>query len=314
MREKKEFGKRKDHDVQIEPAKKYFLVFEGKKTEEIYFSKLTKNRNDLKINPLIEIIPIIRCLDEEGWSNPQKIVDLLSKNLEEKSTGMYSYETIINYIVDYLIANNSVNHIDISRKLLVEVLKKSIEQGGRNLNDRIDNYTEVCDLIWDDLKKFKITEVAKNIDHIMEWAEISYDKDFDKICIIVDRDEKSFTDDQYDYVLNKCSKNDYSLFVTNPCFEFWLLMHYDDVTGLEEEKIRKNERINSKNRFLQTELNKRLDPYKKNKYNADKLILNIDKSINNSSKYCNDIEELKYRIGTNLADLILDMRGLLDDE
>lgn len=309
MREKREFGKRKNHDIQIEPAKKYFLVFEGQKTEEIYFSEVNKNRENLNINPLIEIIPIIRCFDEDGWSNPQKIVDLLSKNLEEKLTGMYSYETIINYIVDYLIAKNSVNHINISRKLLVEVLKKSIEHGGRALNDRTKNYDEVCELICDDLKNFKITEVAEDIEQIMEWAEISYDKDFDKICIIVDRDEKSFKADQYDDVLIKCKDNNYSLFVTNPCFEFWLLMHYDDVSELDEEKIRRNEKINSKNRFLQSELKKRLESYKKNKYNATKLILNIDKAINNSTKYCNDIEELKYKIGTNLAELILSMRN-----
>lgn len=304
MREKRKFGKRKDHDVQMEPAKKFFLVFEGQKTEEIYFSELNKNRKKLKINPLIEIIPIIRCFDENGWSNPQKIVDLLSKNLEEKSTGMYSYETIINYIVDYLIANNSVNHINISRKLLVEVLKKSIEH---YLNDKTNNYAKVCELIWDDLKKFRITEVANNIEHIMEWAEISYDKDFDKICIIVDRDEESFKSDQYDDVLNKCRDNNYSLFVTNPCFEFWLLMHFDDVIELEEEKIRKNEKTSSKNRFLQSELNKRLKGYKKNKYDAQRLVINIDKAINNSFKFCNDINELKYKIGTNLAKLIEDI-------
>lgn len=307
MREKRKFGKRKDHDVQMEPAKKYFFVFEGQKTEEIYFSELNKNRKNLKINPLIEIIPIIRCFDEDGWSNPQKIVDLLSKNLEEKSTGMYSYETIINYIVDYLIANNSVNHINISRKLLVEVLKKSIEHSGRNLNDRTNNYNQVCELIFEDLKKFRITEVANNIEHIMEWAEISYDKNFDKICIIVDRDEKSFTVNQYDDVLNKCRINNYSLFVTNPCFEFWLLMHFDDVIELEEEKIRKNEKLSSKNRFLQSELNKRLKGYKKNKYDPQRLVINIDKAINNSFKFCNDINELKYKIGTNLAKLIEDI-------
>lgn len=308
MREKRKFGERKDHDVKKEPVKKYFLVFEGKKTEEIYFSKLNKNRNKLKINPLIELIPIIRCFDEDGWSNPQKIVDLLSKNLEEKSTGRYSYETIINYIVDYLIACNSVNHINTSRKFLVEVLKKSIEHGKHNLNDRTNDYVEVSNLIWDDLKKYGITEVAKNIDHIMEWAEISYDKELDEICIIVDRDEKSFTENQYDYVLKKCRDNNYSLFVTNPCFEFWLLMHYDDVTDLDKEKIRKNEKISSKNSFLQSELKKRLESYKKNKYNANELVLNVDKAIKNSSKYCNDIEELRYKIGTNLADLISDMR------
>lgn len=307
MREKREFGKRKNYDVQIEPAKKYFLVFEGQKTEEIYFSALNKNRNNLNINPLIEIIPIIRCFDEGGLSNPQKIVDLLTKNLEEKSSGMYSYETIINYIVDYLIANNSINHTNVSRKLLVEVLKKSIENCGRNIDDSTNNYFEVCELIWDDLKNYKITEVADNIEQIMDWAEISYDKDFDKICIIVDRDEESFKSDQYDDVLIKCRVNNYSLFVTNPCFEFWLLMHYDDVTDIEEDKVRKNERISSKNRFLDLELKKRMSNYRKNKYNAQVLVENIDKAINNSSRYCSDVQELKYKIGTNLAKLIIDI-------
>lgn len=307
MREKRKFGERKDHDVQKEPAKKYFLVFEGKKTEEIYFSELNKNLKRINENHLIEIVPIVRCFDEDGFSNPQIIVDLLSKNLEEKSTGMYSYDTIINYIVDYLIDNNSINHINIGRKILVEVLKKSIEHGGHNLNDKTGDYSKVCDLICEDLKKYGITEVADNIEQIMNWAEISYDKHFDKICIIVDRDEKSFTISQYDYVLNKCKKKEYYLCVTNPCFEFWLLMHFDDVFDIEEREIKENKKVSSQKRFLEKELEKRMNNYKKNNYNAKELVMNIEKAINNSRKYCDDIYELKYKIGSNLADLINDI-------
>ena len=38
------------------------------------------------------------------------------------------------------------------------------------------------------------------------------------------------------YVLDKCNKMGFQFCVTNPCFEFWLLLHFDEVFELDEEK------------------------------------------------------------------------------
>ncbi len=40
--------------------------------------------------------------------------------------------------------------------------------------------------------------------------------------------------EQYDYVLEQCNIRKYGFYITNPCFEFWLLMHFDDVNRLKD--------------------------------------------------------------------------------
>jgi len=53
-----------------------------------------------------------------------------------------------------------------------------------------------------------------------------YNSDVDKVCLIIDRDAQNFKANQYDALLAACDKKGFSLHVSNPCFEIWLLMHY----------------------------------------------------------------------------------------
>ena len=45
-----------------EVRKQYFLIYEGSETEVIYFDAVRSLRGDIGINPLIELIPLIRSL------------------------------------------------------------------------------------------------------------------------------------------------------------------------------------------------------------------------------------------------------------
>ena len=56
MREKKTFAQRTRTRNTDEVRKKYFLVYEGKETEEIYFEGVNQNRSMIGINPLIELV------------------------------------------------------------------------------------------------------------------------------------------------------------------------------------------------------------------------------------------------------------------
>ena len=96
MREKRNFAERSGILKSREARKKYFLVYEGKNTEDIYFDGIYEHRGIIGINPLIELVPIIRSYSEEGWSNPKKIVDRVMLNIQEAETGIISYETLLN--------------------------------------------------------------------------------------------------------------------------------------------------------------------------------------------------------------------------
>lgn len=99
MREKKMFAQRTRTRNTDEAKRKYFLVYEGKETEEIYFESVSQNRSKIGIDPLIELVPVVRSYSEEGWSNPKKIVDRMLLNLEESRLGVVSYETLLNWFI-----------------------------------------------------------------------------------------------------------------------------------------------------------------------------------------------------------------------
>lgn len=50
---------------------------------------------------MIELVPILRSYSEEGWSNPKKILDRILENIAENQSGQISYETLLNWVMDY---------------------------------------------------------------------------------------------------------------------------------------------------------------------------------------------------------------------
>lgn len=87
-----------------------------------------------------------------------------------------------------------------------------------------------------------------------------------------------------------------------------MLLHFDDILTLDNEKLLKNVRINPESkssiRFIPNELRKCLGTYKKNKYDVTLLIKNINKTIKNKKKYCESLPELKNELGSNIGAFI----------
>lgn len=72
MRINQPYGVRYEYEeFSEEPKKRYFIACEGKKTEYKYFKGIMDNKVEIKINPLIEIIPINH--DPNTGSNPLHI-------------------------------------------------------------------------------------------------------------------------------------------------------------------------------------------------------------------------------------------------
>ena len=135
--------------------------------------------------------------------------------------------------------------------------------------------------------------------------EITFDSEIDYLCLVVDRDPASFTEFQFDDVLETCKQNNFEFLISNPNFEFWLLLHFDDILELDKEKLLHNEKINKESkssiRFIPNELRKRLGKYKKNKFDADLLLKKLDHAIKNEKKYCENLPELKDKLGSNIG-------------
>ena len=312
MREKRNFAERTKISKEDRTRKKYFLVFEGSRTEEIYFDTINELKGKIGINPLIEIISIERTYSEYGWSNPKKILEQLLKDLEEIEDGKLSYKTLVDKIMEIIVEDKNFS-LKISKKSNLKEVIEDIENEIESLENTVKNIEEDCITLLSIITK-KVFLVKEEIANILEKVlenignqQITYSEDIDKMCLIVDRDKKSFKEEQYNYVKEECKRKNFKFYVTNPCFEFWLLLHFDEVHSINREKLLENKRASSKVRYVESEL-KKYFPHNKNKYNAELLIEKIDLAIENEKRFCEDIEELKDKLGSNIGLLIKELK------
>ena len=207
------------------------------------------------------------------------------EDLETKKEENMFLKTLFDKIIDYF----HQNEIIANNRVLKKAIWKTMEQ--------------VCKE-----KLEKTPEDIIDIPEIIKFGDLSYEEDFDEICLIVDRDKESFIESQYEYVKEKCLEKGFRFCVTNPCFEFWLLMHSEKVFDLDQEKLLENPKITSKRRYAEYELHKIYPSYKKSNYKAEEFVENIDTAIKNEKEFCEDVEGLKDSIGSNIGFLIEDMR------
>lgn len=138
-----------------------------------------------------------------------------------------------------------------------------------------------------------------------------YDVDYDNICIIMDRDMQSFKPEQFDKVLQICDANKFLLGVTNPNFEFYLLLHLTDAFHLDGEKIKQNQRVSRNVKFVEHELKQEMQQkelsYRKNNYDANFFIKLLDEYHINIKHYESDNNRLKERIGSSVHKIIQEL-------
>ena len=178
------------------------------------------------------------------------------------------------------------------------------------LNNNVDNLDADCNKLIEYLnQKSDVVNIVDDISDIIRASNITYDNRSYEICLIVDRDKESFLatpeNNQYDYVLKTCREKGFSLFVSNPCFEFWLLLHFDEVFDLDRDKLLENPQVTSKRRYTEHELRKLLSGYSKGKYNSDILIENLPVALCNADKFCQEEGLLILEVGTKAGKMIL---------
>nr|WP_026393266.1 RloB family protein [Acetobacterium dehalogenans] len=312
MRVKKIFGVRSVTKAESEPRKKYFLVYEGEKTELLYFDAVNDMRQEISLNPLIELTPLIRSYSESGWSNPKQILDRVIQNVTEGQTGDITYGTLIDRVIDYLLEKEIISKT-LQAKNIASILEWYCAEENKTRRDLVTNLEQTSAIIAGFLDKAScIATISENISDIIKSQAITYAEDFDKICLIVDRDRESFIckldNDQYNYVLETCKKKKMGFYVTNPCFEFWLLLHFDQVLNLDKTRLLNNPKVSSRRRYAEHELNKLMPGFQKSSYDAHLLVQKIDTAIENAQQFCEEIEKLEQQVGCNLGRLIKELR------
>lgn len=272
------------------PKPKLFFVVEGAETEGLYIREF-KNAFVDKI--LGEIIFLDRV---DGTKSHQLIVVKSIDTYFKLTTNLD--EAVIQQIGS--IKEEILTEVDISIETLQEKLIAIKELiGNENYNILFGNLSLAND---------------RSLEMINAVVELKgFEHGFDRVLIIIDRDKQSFKEYQYDEVLEIAEKNGYSLGISNPCFELFLLLHLNNINHLDGVSTFENKRIRPKSRVkyvpnaLDVELKKVSKRYNsKSDYDAKYIVSqfsNLEQNIINS-KIAIDPKELKDQVGTSIYEII----------
>lgn len=132
----------------------------------------------------------------------------------------------------------------------------------------------------------------------------------DELCIIVDRDRNSFSENQYDQLLQAETNKEIRFCISNPCFEFWLLLHFSNCSEYSQTDILNNLKDGNRTYIEKCFMKKLGGSYNKSRlYFEDNFKLRIRCAISNSKSFKTSSVDLKNQIGTNIGLLI---EGMLD--
>ena len=270
-------------EEKIEVKRKYFFVLEGEKTEDIYIRELP---NYLREDALADIVLLERV--ESSNSNQFKITEAISRYLEQSQMiSVEQKERILELCTrfdEYKI--NEAELVDTIQKILGELAEHFVVDYNENVIEQV-----------------KLLNELRN-----------YEKGFDKICLILDRDYRSFKSEQFDKVINICNENDFLLGLSNPNFEFYLLLHLTDATNSNVNDIAENRRMSKSKssrkyteHLLNEEMRKSGLSYQKKRYDAKFFLDRFKNVLEYSTYYEQDNTCLKEKVGTSVQNIIKDL-------
>ncbi len=162
----------------------------------------------------------------------------------------------------------------------------------------------------DRLQKENVEDTKSHPNYVIEllderkeyWKE--YGIEANELWMVVDRDKQNVSEEQLYAIIDKCNKEGYNLALSNPTFEFWLLLHVNNLDKYSKEDLLKNRKINKKRRFIEKELSVILDGYSKNNLNFDKFKDGIKDAIKRAKKLPIQNEVLLKELGTSVCILV----------
>ena len=163
-----------------------------------------------------------------------------------------------------------------------------------------------------------IKSQAKFINKPKNRKQDSYDENLDVFSLVLDRDKRcdDRTDIDFNELISDCDNRRISLYITNPAFEFWLIMHFDDLLKkVNDEEMYENRKSHrkgnsTKRNYAEWLLNDYFDTgYSKFELPYNRFIADDCKPIKNAiavaeENYCHSNDELVLKIGSSVGELI----------
>jgi hypothetical protein len=124
-----------------------------------------------------------------------------------------------------------------------------------------------------------------------------------ELWMVVDRDKQNVSKDQLIEIIENCIKEDYNLALSNPTFEFWLLLHLTDIELYDRELLLSNPKTNKK-RYLEKELSKLLGGYNKKKIHFEKFEQGVKNAVSRAKKLPIENMAIIDELGTSVCLLV----------
>ena len=277
-----------------ETNKKYFFALEGVSTEVDYLKGLIKDKK-----PNSYSFYFYRNKKVSESNNIYKMLDSILEYIDYESEFNLMYEDLVNIILKICNKNNYV----ISEIKLSSKIESYLSKIGKNMHDAIDkNEIEGITQYLNSINLFNdMSSLIRGNDLIKLISKRStFDSLYDQIVIIGDRDKESFTSLQYDLVLSMVEHKNVKLIITNPCIEFWFLLHFSDCLDIDKTNWYEKDAA----KYVLKDLKSFDLTYRKNHFDVQKYILRTDIALSNLKYYSSDIFELKEEFGSNMNELI----------
>lgn len=289
MRIKEPFATERESEIN-NYRKKYFIASEGSATEPKYFEKL----NESLIKENVTVINILRDYANQGHSNPTHVIKLLQTFIENSANEVTVGE-LKNKLSNWDHENPGKIDLDNTFAKLDKMYKDD--------NYRI-SYKDLDYVFMYLFKNEAYEDMTKNFGKYFEAQDVTYSPDVDLLNMVIDRDKDSFTEEQYDKVVEFCKNNNVNLYVSNPSFELWLYMHFNEFDSENKEDLITNRKMNNSGRRY---IEKRLHDvcgYRKSSLDFRKFEPGIKSAIKREKNLAEDIKKIKNELGTNVGLLV----------
>ena len=129
-------------------------------------------------------------------------------------------------------------------------------------------------------------------------------KDTDELWMIIDTDRwKSIPD-----IISECKKqSNMFVAVSNPCFEFWLLLHIKNIADYDENElalILKNAKVSNKKNYVDSKITEILGSYNKSNPKPELFLPTVDFAIKQAKQLAINDDEYPEKLGSHVYKVV----------
>ena len=149
-------------------------------------------------------------------------------------------------------------------------------------------------------------DIVNNLEEYITHA-YDYKNGHDECWLVLDREKVPARKTNILGIAPICKSKNYNIAITNPTFEFWLLLHLENIEQYDKEVLFKNDKVNTKRKFIDKELSNRLLGYNKRRGCFPMKIItkeNIQRALEQEKRFENEFEKILDNLGSNVGQLV----------